>query len=251
MTSCAYCGEWRPGTKEHIWPSALINKYEKLHTYNPKTDKFYVGDPVIKDVCAICNNERLSLLDSYLSELYDAYFERLVEPGESVSFKYNYENLLRALLKISYNSSRATGNKRNVAAHQRFVRYVLSGGYCAKLALRLQVVTKAKGVSRVGESDIILRPTALRCATLAYTGTLEQRFMVRLVGINSFWFYLVLPCKDEPDHKWAEFLRGFTTWATPSGVPLQRCSESIHIPVERTTYMHPTLLGSLLRAGRS
>ncbi|HRQ96786.1 MAG TPA: hypothetical protein PK440_17580 [Candidatus Accumulibacter phosphatis] len=220
-----------------------------MHTYNPRTDGFYIGDPVIRDVCADCNNEKLSPLDAYLSELYDRNFAKVIEPGESVQLAYSYERLLRAILKISYNSTRASGNSQSIAAHQRFVRYVLNGGHCGKLALRLQIVTSAKVINLAGGSDSALMPAALRCAVLNYEGVLSHRFVVRLIGINSFWFYLVLSFKEEPDHKWRDFLQGFMAWATPSGVAIQPGSKSIEIPVEKTTYMHPRLLGHLLRAG--
>ncbi len=74
MKSCAYCNGNGLLTKEHIWPRSLITKYEGLKTYNPRNNTFYNGEPVIKDVCATCNNVHLSKLDYYLSELYENIF---------------------------------------------------------------------------------------------------------------------------------------------------------------------------------
>lgn len=48
MSKCAYCPSTGPFTKEHIWPKALIQKYDDLKTYYPKSNKFYTGEPVIK-----------------------------------------------------------------------------------------------------------------------------------------------------------------------------------------------------------
>jgi hypothetical protein len=45
MSKCAYCPSTGPFTKEHIWPRALIQKYDDLRTYNPKSNKFYSGEP--------------------------------------------------------------------------------------------------------------------------------------------------------------------------------------------------------------
>jgi hypothetical protein len=42
----------------------------ELKTYNPRTGKFYAGEPVVKDVCANCNNVCLSQLDQYLTDTY-------------------------------------------------------------------------------------------------------------------------------------------------------------------------------------
>ncbi len=49
----------------------------------------------------------LSSLDSYGKELYERYFAAPVYAGETVSFEYDGEQLLRWLLKLSYNSARA------------------------------------------------------------------------------------------------------------------------------------------------
>lgn len=248
MKSCAYCGANGPMTKEHVWPKALIQRYEKLHTYNPHTNRYFVGEPVVKDVCQACNNGELSSLDSYLVELYDNFFFRVLGPGEEAGLSYEYERLFRALLKISFNSCRSSNNHNVVAAHQRFVRFILGGGYCPKAMLRLQIVTSSIGVGVADDLDRTLSPNLMRCAALAYPGPLSKRFMVRVVGINSYWFYLVMSYKNEPDHKWTEFMEGFARWASPSGVFIERKSSAVRIPVEKTTYMHPQLLGNLFVA---
>jgi hypothetical protein len=248
MKICAYCGAADPATKEHIWPKSLIDKYESLRTYNPKTNKYFVGDPVIKDVCSYCNNEDLSKLDAYLSKLYDQSFCRIVMPGEDVTFEYNYELLLRSILKISYNSSRAFGDKKVITAHEVFKKYIIKGGYSAPVLLRLQIVTGASIVGRTGGPERVLNPEAMRCATMDYDGALKHRFLIRMVAVNSYWFYLILSYKKEPEHKWKEFLNGFSSWATPAGVAVKKGDQSIYIPVSKTTYMHPSLLGKLLLA---
>ncbi|CAK8713345.1 hypothetical protein GMJAKD_02610 [Candidatus Electrothrix aarhusensis] len=114
MKVCAYCKKENTLTREHIWPTSIIKKQfsdELKSTYNPKNNRFYPGEPVIKDVCAECNNEKLSNIDRDLALLYDEHFHDIVQPGDSVFFEYNYENLLRGLLKISFNSARAQKNK--------------------------------------------------------------------------------------------------------------------------------------------
>ncbi len=248
MKNCAYCGHREPASKEHIWPSSLIGKYEGLKTYNPKNNKFYTGDPVIKDVCATCNNVRLSTLDSYLCSLYDKHFCNIIEPGDGARIEYNYDLLLRALLKISYNSSRAADNEKSKKLHAQFAKYILNGEYCRNLMLRLQIVTASKSINLEDRSEQMFRPELLRCAVVAYDGALSYRFLVRMVAINSFWFYIIIPYRNEAKHKWRDFLEGFCNWKTPPGMLVESHSSVLEIPVDKTTYMHPELLGSLLNA---
>jgi len=130
MKKCSYCNAGGSLTKEHIWPSSLIKKYEGgLRTYNKRNHNFHDSDPVIKDVCAECNNVKLSKLDAYLSSLYDDYFASPLSPGESTEIEYDYDLLLRSLLKISYNSSRASASPKIIQAHSHFRKYILNGGY--------------------------------------------------------------------------------------------------------------------------
>lgn len=113
---CAYCKENKTLTKEHIWPSGFIKRFDaNALTYNKNTNRFFKSDPVIKDVCADCNNVKLSVLDSYLCKLYDSYFHIVISPGKPASINYDYDLLLRGLLKISFNSARTQTeeNKKN------------------------------------------------------------------------------------------------------------------------------------------
>lgn len=248
MSKCAYCRLDRPATKEHIWPKALIDKYEELQTYNPRKKNFHRGEPVVRDVCAACNNELLSPLDAYLSDRFDRIFSKIIEPGQSAELEYDYSRLLRALLKISYNSSRSAEDRKPSQLLSRYARYILNGGYAPTVHLRLQVITSARAVNLDEGTEDSLHPSALRVGALAYDGPLAHRFLVRLVGINSYWFYLAIPYKPEPPHKWREFLDGLTSWRTPTGVQVPSDKSNLSIPVNRTTYMHPALLGSLLGA---
>lgn len=248
MSKCSYCGQDRSPTREHIWPGSLIAKYDSLKTFNPRKNNFFVGEAVIKDVCAECNNTRLSALDTYLSAIFDNHFRAVIEAGQTATLQYEYDKLLRALLKISFNSSRASGDAKSKALHQKFAKYILYGGYVPRLALRLQIVTSSTAVNLTEGSQHQFRPEALRCATLAYDGPLSRRFLVRLIAFNSYWFYLLLPYKNEPDHKWREFIQHLESWRTPVGVLVSANESKLTIPVNKSTFMHPTLLGSLLHA---
>lgn len=248
MGVCAYCGENRPSTKEHIWPKALIAKYEELHAFNPRKGNFFRGEPVVRDVCEMCNNERLSPLDDYLSQIFDRFFATIVKPGQPATFEYDYHRLARALLKISYNSSRSVDGPRARQLLRQYSSYILNGGYSPRFALRIQVVTSASAIDLTNNVESVIEPTALKVGTLAYDGPLANRFLVRLVAFNSYWFYLLLPFKQEPDHKWRDFVAGLTSWRTPVGISISPTSSAIIVPVNKTTYMHRELLGSLLDA---
>jgi hypothetical protein len=247
-SKCAFCPSSGPFTKEHIWPKSLIQKYEELRAFSPKTNTFYKGEAVIKDVCATCNNEKLSILDTYLSKIFDSSFGRILQPGESAQLKFDYELLLRGLLKISYNSARASADEKTKALYAKFANYIAHNGYCPKIMLRLQVVTSSRARNLDDGSEEPFSPELMRSAVIKYNGPLGGRFCIRMVAINSFWFYLITPYKQEPNHKWDELLNGFSEWVMQPGVLVEKGTCALDIPKEKTTYFHPALLGSLLQA---
>ena len=103
MKKCAYCDIKTKLTKEHIWPKCLITRMPNLtFRYIGSQDKFVTSELVISDVCSKCNNEKLSKLDSYFCSLYDKYFKIFHEEKNQFIFEYNYDLLLRSLLKIIF-----------------------------------------------------------------------------------------------------------------------------------------------------
>ena len=106
---CAYCGGQGPLTKEHIIPRFLYRQFpqQKLG-YNARADKFMKWEAQVRDVCAACNNGPLSQLDLYAQQFFSSInCERTYTSRERIEIEYNYEQLVRWLLKVSYNSSRA------------------------------------------------------------------------------------------------------------------------------------------------
>ncbi|MDB9501675.1 hypothetical protein PN441_01225 [Spirulina major CS-329] len=243
-------------TKEHIWPKSLIQRWEsKLKTYNSQTGRFYAGEPVIKDVCKNCNNVQLSQLDQYLAEIYDDQLKEQVQAGNSVVFTYSYDLLLRSLLKISFNSCRATGDdKIAIAAHHKVKDYILGVSKRPKgFSIRLQIVTPSKLIGEAGEViNNQFSHNGMRCAKISFTGTKNNKgiqnnkFQIRLIAIKSFWFYLVIPIHKYTQQEKKRFIEEFKRWEIPPGVPIQPAHEKVVIPVEKTTYMHPLLFGTLL-----
>lgn len=114
MAICAYCGQDRKATREHVIPSFLYAFQEEIKQstigWNEVVGKMIKAESKVRDVCAECNNGPLSQLDDYGKKI-------LVESGilvknyekTTLSFRYEYSLLLRWLLKISFNSSRTDG----------------------------------------------------------------------------------------------------------------------------------------------
>ena len=99
---CAYCGKRAKHTREHIWPSGIIDRVPTYQLrYSEPADRVVPSDLVIADVCAECNNGPLAELDAYGCELHDRYFHRCSSHGDTVLFHYDYALLGRWLLKSS------------------------------------------------------------------------------------------------------------------------------------------------------
>lgn len=248
MKKCAFCDAESQPTKEHIWPKSLLDKNKMTHSYNQKSNGLFPGELVIKDVCATCNNVNLSKLDGYLSSLFEEQLQHVIKAGEEATLRYSYDLLLRSLLKISYNASRAASNDKNTKAHEKFAIYILNGGYAPQIMLRLQIVTSSKKINLDSGDQSDFVPQLLRCGYIPYDGALHHRFLIKLVAINSYWFYLIIPFKNEPAHKWREMLEGFANWEIQPGIVVDATQSTLHVPVNKTTYFDPRLLGSLLNA---
>ena len=112
MPACAYCGSNEPLTREHLWPTALHRRViearqeKKSLFWLAKIGKEIGSEPTVRDVCALCNNVRLSPLDDYICEAFDRYFVHKYERHAKVEFEYNYHLLKRWLLKTCFNSAR-------------------------------------------------------------------------------------------------------------------------------------------------
>ena len=123
---CAYCGRERDLTREHVWPRCV---HDRLPTYDQVvvTDRptfTSAGGLTVRDVCAECNNARLSPLDAYWCGLYDRHFSRYLRPGNRVRFEYDSGLLSRSLLKLLYNGDRASGGGHRTRL-QPYAGYVL------------------------------------------------------------------------------------------------------------------------------
>lgn len=108
---CAYCNKERKATKEHIIPAGILDIFPECDlSYSVKYDKHFKGDAVIKDVCEVCNNEKLSDLDSYGREIIMEHFsDEDFGRNSYYEFSFDYHNLARWIMKIAYNDARSNG----------------------------------------------------------------------------------------------------------------------------------------------
>ena len=105
---CAYCGQGSDLTNEHVFPECFRKTFESITPTKTHTgEKAILSALEIRDVCARCNSGPLSRLDTYLCELNDLYFSKIVHAGDRIRFRYESDLLLRMLLKIGYNVARA------------------------------------------------------------------------------------------------------------------------------------------------
>jgi hypothetical protein len=107
---CAFCGDSGLLTSEHVFPDCFQRSLKLIATAKTKDgEKAIASAQQLRDVCATCNNEILSPLDEYFCKMNAEYFSKIVRPGDSVRFKFDFASLSRALLKIVYNVARSRG----------------------------------------------------------------------------------------------------------------------------------------------
>jgi hypothetical protein len=120
--TCAFCGKASDLTNEHVFPECFRKTVDAITTAKTTGgEKAILSALEIHDVCARCNNGPLSLLDQYFCSLNEQFFSKIVRPGQRVRFEYDFDLLLRMLLKVGYNVARARkwhlGNWRDSAAY--------------------------------------------------------------------------------------------------------------------------------------
>ena len=144
--TCAYCGQGSELTNEHVFPECFRKTFEPISTAKtPTGEKAILSGLEIHDVCARCNSGPLSQLDTYLCALNDKYYSKIVRPGDRVRFQYDFDLLLRMLLKIGYNVARA--RKWPLGHWQDATQYILGKTPCPaafRIFLQLMIPTPVK-----------------------------------------------------------------------------------------------------------
>jgi len=248
---CAFCGNSAAMTREHIFPASIISRYSDLISTNDKTDFGFRSDLTIKDVCGPCNNGALSKIDSQFLEIFDMFINEPIAPGRNAEIAFDYNLLTRFLLKVSYNSARAsaTGQKETEIL-KRYVPYILGQVSSAlDILLRLQIWTSAKKLdASTGQITGLVEARFLRSAKIAYHGLYSENFIIRLIAFNSFWFLLIVPVKPTSKIKRKRFLKGFENWMPNPGVLISPHHDKINVPANKTSFIHPSLLNGMVRS---
>ena len=191
---CAYCGlDTGPLTREHLWPAGIIGRANVKKSFFGKIEKYLDVELTIKDVCAKCNNGPLSALDSYACTLYDAQFSRQAVQREARTFVYDYVTLVRWLLKMSFNSARA--NASDVDVLSAFTPLIVYGGVPPHhVQVRLELIHPSTNPNwKPGSESTKEIPAAtIRCARVAMPENPLPGTTVRLVAINSYYFWLTV-----------------------------------------------------------
>lgn len=248
---CAYCGATENFTKEHIFPASVIKNYTTdMRSINDKIEHDFQGDLVIRDVCAKCNNGALCILDASFIEVYKNQMAEPLNPGDEVFFEYNYDLLLRELLKISYNSARASKNGYDAKVIlEKYVPYILTGsGKISGIIVSLLIVTSANKINQeTGEQLGMMKPYLLRSASVEGLNLNTNNYITRMVAFNSFWFYLLIPKRSVTSEIKNNFWKEFKSKTHLHGVLLKKGVDSIKITKDKTTFIHTDLIEKMRR----
>ena len=126
MPRCSYCTREGVMTREHVIPAfiyALGKRGGGITGWNLSAEKMTGGELKVKDVCAYCNNGVLSDLDAYAQSVLAraGLTAEQFEPDEVV-MRYDFDLLLRWIMKVSFNSARQAGQQQELLSpHLDFI----------------------------------------------------------------------------------------------------------------------------------
>lgn len=187
---CAYCDSNSKLTREHIIPKWYLElhdiKKDKLYGENLR-QKFIPSDLFIKDVCNDCNSGVLSILDTYAQNLYSSHLSKYADLFEDNKIVYDYDLLLRFLLKVSFNSSRA--NKSDYEILHLYRDYIMGEKRRPRnIFLFCEVLTPYFNFENPDsiESNTQFRISVFRIPNLEF-----HEWCLRAVAIDNYVFYVV------------------------------------------------------------
>lgn len=220
--TCAYCGKTKSLTREHLWPASLHKRLQTIrgdlqHSFwSKRLDKSVPSEPKIKDVCENCNNVALSELDAYICVLFDKYFATILEKGDKVIFRYDYDRLARWLLKLSYNSARAE-NAFDVFALEPLAKYIVMQEPEPQNYFRAFVQLQYPG--RISKDDLansddsarteIFYPVVNRAGHMLFSLSNGSRKILRAVHLCSYTFLIAFFKPEETGESPEAFVEVF------------------------------------------
>lgn len=104
---CAYCGKEAKGTREHIISCAILDLFPECYiTFDDARNTVHESDPMVEDVCAECNNTKISYIDCYSKKFISKYFIQKYKIDDVVEVEYDYVLVQEMLLKYAFNDMR-------------------------------------------------------------------------------------------------------------------------------------------------
>lgn len=185
MAICAFCDLDKKLTREHVFPDFFEKKREKEGLYySASTKKYLPSAPVVKDVCAECNNVHLSNLDNYASILFSKFFNEELLSVKNIQF--DRELLVRWLLKVLYNSARSFKTPSQVFLPYK--KFMIGDSGCPNQIYLLGCVMKNGWVNGEEVKARDIRVSDLRLPELELG---VQFSLCHSVTINSYSFILI------------------------------------------------------------
>lgn len=179
-------------TREHLFSQFLQREdpsYRTFVDYERSAVRRGRG-PVIRDVCRHCNNVRLGVLDQYGASLYRSAFRYPVRIRTEVYFAYDYNKLLRWLLKLAYNDERTHSEPHDI---KPLAPYILSDEPAPPLPISLLVGIVVPSPTTVEQQQNgfpkFLYPDRHTLARLYLQPPMQERIaFARLVAFNAYVF---------------------------------------------------------------
>jgi hypothetical protein len=194
---CAFCESPGPLTREHVWPRWLHASGDYPLKYHSIPDKVLPAEQVVKDVCAECNNGPLSSLDDYAKSLHNRYFSKGYQSIKNATFKYDFEKLTKWLLKVSYNSARAS-SAPDVELLRAYARCIITP-QCSPAFVGISVSHLGQLIVRNPETGVVKveELTWCRLGRLELTPSQAALMSARMVIVHSWLFVLAVAKKME------------------------------------------------------
>jgi len=201
MKPCAYCKSEGKLTREHVipdWYSAIEPTPDDI-TFSERAPSKFISELVIKDVCEICNNIHLSRLDAYGKELFLKYFYNYTFKDETISFSYDYDRLLKWLIKCSFNSARV--NNTDIEVLNSYASFLISAEKLPTEVILFCSLIAPSNLTKVGDIELaernasgeIFEPNWFRLGVFRIPNFDSINYCFRTVIINSFAFYISIP----------------------------------------------------------
>jgi hypothetical protein len=260
MAFCAYCGPTENKiTREHIIPKFVYeyqSEHHKVSGWNEVAKKTICGEIKVKDVCDNCNNNVLGKLDNYAKNFLSQHGVLTdVFLPEEMELEYDYDLLLRWLLKLSFNAVRQDGVQAPLFVDS--VPYML--GLKAGEPLNMDVVVQIlKPVQHSAEEIEMLNRLGVPVSDCGKTNPFIARigkamisgpnggFTIRTVIMGALIFYIFIYEAELGAVSREQLLSTFML-NLKSGTILEKNSSSIHLAAGKMNWIE-AYGASVLRA---